>query len=90
MQINIFSLPKLMIALFYSQAEACWTYNEDSKECVMNAGCSTLVCSADSMQVDFDPMLFGYEQDYTWASDIKPIFENSTARFQFQTPLSNT
>ena len=37
--------------VFFSQAGACWTYNEDEKECKMDPGCSVLACSADSIKV---------------------------------------
>ena len=56
----------------------------------MKASCSALTCAADSIGLSFDPLLFGYEQNYTWASQFQPTFNSNSSRFEFQALLSDT
>ena len=56
----------------------------------MKASCSALTCAADSMGVNFDPLLFGYEQNYTWASQFQPTYNANSSRFEFHSILSDT
>ena len=71
-------------------AGACWIYDEIAQKCRMEAGCSQLSCFSNSLKVSFDPLLFGYEKQYQWASNIKPAFNTSSSRFEFTTKLSET
>ena len=71
-------------------AGACWTYDELEKKCRMKPGCSELSCYSESLTVSFDPLLFGYKEEYEWASEIKPTFNKNSSRFEFTTKLSQT